>query len=102
MLTPYTGELNGLCTNGTHLVYRWDNEDCKILFSMTRRGNGMSCHFSSDKKGLRKLREAMEDADSFIYKNFAWCEMVFANVSLKSVERLIKRIGFVYMANSDD
>ncbi len=102
MLIPYTGELYGLCTTDTHLVYKWDDDTCRILFSMTRHGNGMSCHFSSDKAGLRKLREAIRDAEEFIYDNFSWCEMIFANIGIESVERLVVDLSFVYMADSED
>lgn len=102
MLIPYSGELNGLYVTDTHLVYRWDNDSCKVLFSMTRHGNAMSCHFYSDKIGLRKLREAFEDATNFIKKNFKWCEMILANIALKSVERLVKKLLFVHVANSNE
>lgn len=101
MLSLYHGDTGGLCVNDNHSVYRWNNKDCKILISMTRHGNGMSCHFSSDKKGLRLVKNAIIDGMDYIFKKFDWCEMIFANIDTPSVERLVKKIGFSHVANSD-
>ena len=53
---PYAGDLMGLTTNENHLVFRWNRDDCKVLFSASRRGNAASCHFASDKRGLRHIK----------------------------------------------
>lgn len=90
----YTGDLIGLPTNNNHLVYRWNNPDCKILFSAARQGNALSVHLASDKAGLRRLRQAASEWLRFVAMEFPWCEMVFAKTLRKSIERMVCRIGF--------
>lgn len=91
---PYSGDLIGLPTSDAHVVFKWSNPDCKILFSASRQGNAMSLHFASDKPGLRNVKSAIESFVIFIFDKYPWCEMVLAKVQLPSVGRLIIKLGF--------
>ncbi len=97
----YDGDLIGLTNNDNYLVYRWCNTSCKILFSVSRKGNALTCHFASDKKGLRLLKRCFEEFYSFLILNFPWCEMFFALTKKKSVARLIIKCGFHSIAYND-
>lgn len=98
---PYDGDLIGLPTNDNHLVFKWNVEGCKILFSAARQGNGMSCHFASDKRGLRRLREAIIAFTNYIFEHYDWCEMIIAKVTLPSVARLLPKLGFVELIQTE-
>lgn len=98
----YSGDLMGLTTTPNHLVFRWNRNDCKILFSAARQGNAMSCHFASDKSGLRLLKEAIDKFVCCVFQAFSWCTMVLANVNKPSVGRLIEKVGFAPIAKADD
>lgn len=99
---PYEGDLMGLLVDENHMVFQWLRYDCKILFSVSRRGNAASCHFASDKAGLRLLREAMNSFAEYVFWLFDWCTMILAQVERPSVGRLIKTIGFLEVAQADD
>ena len=96
---PYNGYLMGLPTNENHLVFRRIGQG-KILFSVTQMGKAASCHFASDKKGLRHLRKACDDFVKFCFFLFPWCKMCIAHVIPKSIGRLIMKIGFLHLGES--
>ena len=100
----YSGDLMGLPTDDNHINFRWNNPDCKILFSICRQGNGVCGHFASDKKGLRKLKVAMKEMIKFVFNKYDWCEMIFAKVKteLKSVKRLDEAVGFKFLLKDGD
>lgn len=92
----------GLVYNDNYMVYEWLNSDCKILFSITRQGNAIACHFASDKKGLRHLMQAFAEFEEFLYNTFDWCEMFLAIIERPSVCRLVEKYGFSKLANATD
>lgn len=98
----YEGDLMGLTTTPNHLVFRWSRDDCKILFSAARQGYAMSCHFASDKAGLRHLKEAIDKFVRCVFQAFSWCTMVLANTRRASVGRLISKLNFVPTAEVED
>ena len=83
----------GLHVDQNHLVFRW-NGPGKILFSVSRRGDAASCHFASDKAGLRHIKEAIIRWCIFAFWLFDWCQMILAQVSRPSVGRMIQKVGF--------
>lgn len=99
---PYKGDLIGLACNDNYLIFRWDREDCKILVSVSRRGNAASCHFASDKKGLRHLKQAINEFIEFCYYSFPWCTMMMGFISIDSVARIVKKCGFVELEKLQD
>jgi len=98
--TLYNGYLMGLPTNENHLVFRWTGPG-KVLFSVTQIGKAASCHFASDKKGLRHLKKACNDFVKFCFFLFPWCKMCIAHVGPKSIGRLIMKIGFLPLGESE-
>ena len=99
--SPYSGDLMGLYVDENHLVFRWHGPG-KILFSVSRRGNAASCHFASNKNGLRYIKKAVDEFVRFVFWAFKWVTMVLAQVKKPSVGRLIEKVGFVPVANADD
>lgn len=98
---PYAGYLMGLCADKDHMVFRWKGPG-KVLFSVTQIDEAVSCHFASDKIGLRHLKKACDDFVNFCFYLFPWCKMVIACVAVSSVGRMIQKIGFVPFAKADD
>lgn len=94
----YSGDVDGLGANDNRHVFRWNNFDCKILFAVSKKGKTASCHFSSDKAGLRHLKKAVNEFVEFCYLMFPWCEMILAITKLDSVGRLITKCGFSRIA----
>ena len=101
-LPDYAGELMGLPTDENHLNYKWNRPDCKILFSASRKGNAMSCHLASDKRGLRKLRIAFSEFIDFIFSNFKWCTMILAKIIPNSLKRFSEKVGFTYLISTPE
>jgi hypothetical protein len=99
---PYQGDLIGLPTDDHHLNYRWVEPNCKVLFSVTRQGNGVSCHFASDKRGLFKIKRAIDAFANFVFEECKWCEVIFAKIESCKIERLIRRCGFEWLTNAGD
>jgi hypothetical protein len=94
----YFGDLKRLPTSENHINFRWLNDDCIILFSVCQQGEAASCHFSSDRKGLRRLREAINQFVEFVFWLFDWCEMIIAKVLKRSVCKLLEDCCFSFVA----
>lgn len=99
--SPYSGDLMGLYVDENHLVFRWHGPG-KILFSVSRRGNAASCHFASNKHGLRYIKKAVDEFVRFVFWLFDWCTMVLAQVTKASVGRLIEKVGFMPVTSTED
>ena len=52
--------LLGLFMNENHVAVERIGKG-RILFSMTQHGKALSCHFASDKEGLREIKQAIEE-----------------------------------------
>jgi hypothetical protein len=98
----YEGDLMGLAQDDNHLVFRWIEPGCKVLFSIARLGDGASCHFASDTAGMRKLKQAINEFCNFLFRKYDWCTMVLAKVNKPSVGRTIKKCGFVRVGSLAD
>jgi len=90
----YAGDLIGLPTSKNHLNFRWTEPNCKVLFSVCRQGNGASCHFASDKRGIFKIKRAINEFCEFVFWMFNWCEMIIAKVKGNKVGLILERCGF--------
>ena len=90
----YEGDLMGLTTTKNHIVFRWNRDDCKVLFSAARQGNAMSIHFASDSSGVKHVKKALDMFCVSLFLSFPWCTMILGNVSRPSVGRMIQKIGF--------
>ena len=92
--TPYQGDLMGLLADENYLVFRWNEPDCKVLFSVCQKGKAANCHFASDKRGLKKVKKAIGEFCEFVFWIFDWCTMVMAIVDRDSVGRICERLDF--------
>ena len=90
----YGGDTMKLPTSKNHLNFKWLEPRCNILFSVCRQGNAASIHFTSDKNGLRKINQAVNEFCEFIFWIFDWCTMIFGNTKTKSAARVAKNCGF--------
>lgn len=99
---PYYGDTGELLTSDKYIVFRWVNNNCKVLFSVTQKGNAANCHFTSDKKGLRYLEEALNDWCEFCFWMLDWCELVLGVIERPSVARLAEKCGFEKIASQDN
>lgn len=85
-----------LPTNKNHLNFKWLEPDCTVLFSITRQGSGASCHFTADKNGMKKIKQAINDFCEFVFENFVWCKMILAKIQIKKVEEVVKQCSFIW------
>lgn len=99
---PYYGNDLGIARDENHLLFRWLELDCLVIFSVTRKGNAISCHFASDSRGLRKLKKAISEWIEFCTLSLEWCKIILANIKKPSVERLVKKLGFEQIAQIED
>jgi len=97
---PYTGDLMELPTNKNHLNFKWVNKNCDILFSATRQGDGMSCHFATDGKGMEYIHEALNDFVEFIFRNFDWCKMILGKITNEKIKSVALKCGFMWALNT--
>lgn len=95
---PYHGDMMGLYATENHLVFRWNGPGL-ILASVARRGDAATAHLACDKAGLRHLKRAIIDFVAFSFWLFDWCKMVIAQITRPSVERVVKKCGFVYIGS---
>jgi len=102
MFYLYTGDNMEIPTDENHLIFRWDFPECKVLFSVCKRGDAASCHIASDKKGLRFLKVACNEFFDFVMNEFKWCERVMVAIKKPSVCRLVEKIGFELLGYADD
>ena len=96
----YIGDTGKLYTNENYLNFRWRNPDCNILFSATQQGKAIPSHFTSDKPGLRKMKQALNEWCEFCFELFKECEMVIGVIKPHSVCKLAEKCGFEYVTSS--
>jgi hypothetical protein len=97
------GDLQGVVMSPNNIAVEWDGPG-RILFSFAQRGEAISIHFSSDKKGLRHIKEAINDFCDWIFYVCEWCEMILAFIKneTKSVVRLVKKLGFFHVITIEE
>jgi len=98
---PHHGDLMGLTTNENHLVFRWLEDGCRVLFSVARHGRAASCHLASDKASLRFLRRAINDFAEFVFYLFDWCRVIMVATEGSRFERILFDCGFSELAGND-
>ena len=95
----YNGDTGNLRTSDNHINFKWVNPDCNILFSVTKQGDAIVCHLASDKPGLRKLEQAVNEWCEFCFKLFGWCKMIIGVVERRSIGKLAEKCGFDCIAS---
>jgi len=63
---PYYGDRMNLVADENYLVFRWVNPDCKVIFSVSQRGEAANIHFDCDKAGARHVKQAIGDFCEFL------------------------------------
>lgn len=96
---PYLGDTGQLLTSSYYMNFKWVESDCNILFSATRQGNAITAHFTSDKAGLRRLEQAVNEWCDFCFWLFDWCEMIIGIIERNSVCKLAERCKFEQVAS---
>jgi hypothetical protein len=94
---PYYGKVDSVERQENYLNFIWAEPDCTVIYSVTRQGNGATSHFTSDKRGLRKLEQALNEWCEFCFWLFDWCEMVIAKIDKSSIKKLAERCGFEHV-----
>lgn len=102
MFGTYTGDTMGLLHDENYRIYRWTRRDCKVLFSVTRKGKAANCHVASDKAGLRMLKQAINEFTRFIFQTYPWCDMILAQAKKDSVIRILLKLGFEIVYTEPD
>ncbi len=89
-------------------VYKSDNYrlvetlNGAIVFSYTMQGRAMVAHLSFSKKGIRKLKEAINSFCDLMFNNYD-IDMVIGNVKKGgSVSRVLKHCGCLHIADADN
>jgi hypothetical protein len=90
----HLGDPGRLPTNKEHYNFKWLETGCDVLFSVCRQGNGASCHFTSDKAGMKKIKQGINEFVDFVFWMFPWCDMIIAKIRLKKVKSIVKKCGF--------
>lgn len=80
--------------NENYQLCKWKG-DGNIVFSYAKRGKAINANFSSDKKGLRHIKTAINEFCCTVFNQYEWCKMIFAMINKDSVVRLVKKCGFV-------
>ena len=95
----YSGDTGDLRTSDTFYNFIWLEPNCKILFSVTQQGFAANCHFTSDKAGLRKLEQALNEWCEFCFNLFPWCKMIVGIIEKHGVSKLAEKCGFDCIAS---
>ena len=88
----------GVLTTRHHRLVRFDGIG-SVVFSYARKGNGIDLHFAASKQALRHLREVIIVFISWLFASYEWCEMIFAVIVPRSIERLALSLGFEFIAS---
>jgi len=100
MFSAADSDLLGLPTNSNHINVEWDGPG-KVLFSMTRRGDGLSCHMAADKKSLRMIKRAINEFCDWAFNKYDWCRVIMAVTEYPSIGRILTKCGFVFLDRND-
>lgn len=101
MFKPANDNLMGVKMTPNNIAVEWTGEG-RIIASYAERGNAISAHFASDKQGLRHIKSAINDFCQWIFNKYEWCTMVLAMIKKPSVERVVLKCGFSYLASQND
>ena len=92
----------GLWYDDRFIILRWHGgpPEAKLLASITQVGKGIEAHFASNKAGLRYVSQMLKEGIDFIFDTFPWCQCIYAPVHLKSVERIVERLGYQFLVRT--
>jgi len=99
---PYYGDTMDLVYDENYEIFKWDEPDCVVLFSVARRGNAANIHFDCDRAALRRVREAIGEFCEHLFSELEWCTMIMGIIEKPSVVRSVKKIGFNHIGSVDN
>ncbi len=94
MIHELRGSDLGVYRNGNYWLNEWSDSG-RVVFSATQQGQSLNCHFAANKKALRHVKTAIKDYVEWLFNVCEWCKMVIAVIEKPSVERIVKKCGFV-------
>ena len=86
------GDDLGVARDDNHLVV--ETEEPRIVFSYCRKGDAISMHFACDRENLRHVKWGINHFCEWAFYAHDWCKMIFGQISLPSVERIVQHCGF--------
>lgn len=89
---------DSVAQNENYHIVRWLGPG-KVVASYVRRGDALSAHFSCDKKGLRHIKQAINDFCEWAFYAFDWCTMIIAMIRRPSVARIVEKCEFKKVAD---
>ena len=98
---PYFGDTGRLPTDSNHLNFVW-LENRNLLASASRQGNAMSCHFTCDKEGMKKIKKAINEFCELMFWMFPWCRMILAKIKDKKIVNIVEDCGFEKILEVDN
>lgn len=101
IVKPAKGDLMGVLMTPNNIAIERIGEG-RIIASYAQRGNAISVHFASDKKGLRHIKPAINEFCQWAFEKYEWCTMILAMIKIPSVERLVLKCGFSYLTSQND
>jgi hypothetical protein len=102
VISHLTGSDLGVPRTSDYFVCEWREDDKRVVFSFSQKGNAMNAHFACGKESLRKVKTAIDDFCKWVFWGFPWCKMIFACTDRKSVERIVEKCGFEYLCQEDE
>ena len=99
---PYQGDTMDLVLDENYTVYKWNEPDCVMIFSVARRGQAANIHFDCDMAALRRVREAIGEFCEYLFSDLQWCTMIMGIIEKPSVVRSVKKIGFNHIGDIDN
>lgn len=99
MIIDLQGDSLNVTKNDHYRVVEW-NDHGRVVFSLTRKGKAMLCHFGAEKKALRYLQQAFNDFIEWVFDCYQWCTMILATIviSKPSIVKLVKKCHFKYVS----
>lgn len=100
---PYVGYMYGLCVDKNYLVFKWNDDRARILFSVCRRGDACCIHYTHGQSGAAYIREASNAFVRHVFWMFPWCKMIIGNIlkDNEAANAVAKDCDFDLVARSD-
>ncbi len=89
----------GLWISPGYTYWRWVEHE--VYVSLIREEDALFCHFSAGKQAVRYIGEAIEEFCALISAIMPWCNKIMACIKRPSVERLVKRCGFIHVIDHE-
>lgn len=103
MIVNLQGDDLGIHKDDNHYVLEWrDLDGHRVVFSATRYGDAILCHFAPAKDSLRVAKIACLDFIDWVFSACEWCKMLLSAVDKPSVMRFVVGLEFVDIAEYAD